>query len=129
MSPWPMKLLYDSACPFCRREVDWLRRHNQRLNLTFEDIAAANFNPRRYGLTRKEVERRLHGVLRDGTLVRGAEAVRRSYEAIGMGWLVAPTRLPGVKQATDIGYALFARNRIWLGRLFGRRACDVASCE
>lgn len=129
MSPWPMKVLYDGACPFCRREIDWLRRRNQRLNLAFEDITAADFDPQRYGLTRKEVEGRLHGILRDGSIVRGAEAVRRMYEAIGMGWLVAPTRLPGIKEATDLGYRMFAKNRRWLGRLFGRPACSASKCR
>jgi hypothetical protein len=36
----------------------------------------------------------LHGVMPDGRIVRGVEAIRQAYQAVGLGSLVAPTRLP-----------------------------------
>lgn len=121
------KLLYDGECPFCRREVEWLRRHDRAGKLAMEDIADPAFDPGQYGLTREEVMGVLHGVLPDGRIVRRVEAIREAYRAVGLGWLVAPTRLPVIHWALDCLYGVFARNRVRLGRLFGRR-CESGVC-
>jgi predicted DCC family thiol-disulfide oxidoreductase YuxK len=127
MAAWKLKLLYDGACPFCRREVDWLKRRNRNLLLTFEDIADPQFDPAKYGLTREEVNAELHGILPDGKVVRGMTAVRAAYQGIGLGWLLAPTALPGIRQVADRFYAAFARNRFALGhRVAGH--CTHAAC-
>lgn len=120
-------LLYDGDCPFCRREVEWLKRRDRSGRLAVENIAALGFDPGRYGLTRDEVMGSLHGVLPDGRVVRRLEAVRQAYKAVGLGWLVVPTRLPIVRGVLDGTYGLFARNRLRLGRLFGRR-CESGVC-
>jgi predicted DCC family thiol-disulfide oxidoreductase YuxK len=127
MPTWRVKLLYDGACPFCRREVEWLKRRDRHGNLAIEDISDPAFDPGPYGLTKEEVMGALHGVLPDGRVVRGLEAVRRAYRAIGLGWLVAPTGWPVVGQVCDQFYGAFAHNRIRLGRLFGTR-CESDAC-
>jgi predicted DCC family thiol-disulfide oxidoreductase YuxK len=133
MLPSRLKLLYDGECPFCRREAQWLKRRDRGGRLMLEDITALGFDPSRYGLTRQEVMDVLHVVLPDGRIVRGAEAVRQAYQAIGLGWLVAPTRLPVVRGVLDRLYLAFAHNRVGLGRWFGRRcqggACSMAKRE
>jgi predicted DCC family thiol-disulfide oxidoreductase YuxK len=112
----PFRLLYDGDCPICRREVAWLKRRDNIGSLVCEDISALGFDPIRYGLTREEVDRELHGIQSDGTVVRGMEAVREAYRSVGLGLLVAPTRLPGVRFVTDQLYRWFACNRlIWGG--------------
>ena len=127
----PFRLFYDSECPICRREVAWLKRRDRLGNLELEDIAALGFDPGRYGLTREEVDRELHGIKCDGEVVRGMEAVREAYRSVGLGWLLAPSQLPGLKALTDRLYAGFARNRRWLGSLLEPRCrgdrCSVAS--
>ena len=50
---------------------------------------------------------------------------RQLYAAVGFGWLVAVTRVPGVSHLCRLGYHLFAKNRL---RLTGRCAPD-GSCE
>jgi predicted DCC family thiol-disulfide oxidoreductase YuxK len=127
MSAWKLKLLYDGECPFCRREVEWLKRRNRRMLLRFEDISDPQFDPGRYGLTREEVNRALHGVLPDGKVVRGMAAVRRAYRAVGLGWLAGPTGWPGVRWIADRLYAAFARNRAMLGRFAGG-GCAHGTC-
>jgi predicted DCC family thiol-disulfide oxidoreductase YuxK len=122
-----IKLLYDGECPFCRREAQWLKRRDRADRLVLEDILALGFDPSRYGLTRQEVTAVLHGVLPDGRVVHGVEAVRQAYQAVGLGWLVAPTRLPGIRGLLDRMYGAFARNRVALGRWFGRR-CESGVC-
>ena len=123
-----LKLLYDGECPFCRREVDWLKARDRKGNLILEDIAAVGFDPGRYGLTREEVQSALHGILPDGRILRGMDAVRAAYRAVGRGWLLAPTALPGLRQAADLGYRVFARYRLPLGRFFGRE-CEGGVCR
>jgi len=127
MPSWQFKLLYDGDCPFCRREVAWLKRRDGAGRLAVEDIAALGFDPGRYGLSRDEVNRLLHGVRPDGIVLKGMDAVREAYRAVGLGWLLAPTRLPLLRTLSDGMYRLFARNRIALGNLAGR-GCDDGSC-
>lgn len=124
-----LRLLYDGQCPFCRREVDYLKRRNRRLLLKFEDISDPQFDPGRYGLTREEVNRVLHGVLPNGKVVRGMAAVRRAYRAVGLGWLTAPTGLPGIRWIADRLYEAFARNRGRLGRIANGCAHGVCAAE
>jgi predicted DCC family thiol-disulfide oxidoreductase YuxK len=134
MAMWRVKLLYDGACPFCRREVAWLKRRDRYGTLATEDISDPAFDAARYGITRHEAMGALHAVLADGRVVRGMDAVREAYRAIGLGWVVAPTRLPVVSAICDHFYSTFARNRARLGRLvtgrLGRHgtrcACVVA---
>ena len=128
MRTWKVKLLYDGECPICRREIDWLKRRNRRMLLTFEDIADPQFDPGRYGLTRQQVNRSLHGILANGTVVRGMAAVRRAYCAVGLGWLTAPTAIPGIRWAADRLYAALARHRFALGRI-ADRGCTHAACN
>ena len=127
MSNWQVKLLYDGDCPFCRREVAWLRRHDRHRRLALEDISALGFDPAWYGLSWQEVRGVLHGVLPDGRVLCRVEAIREVYRAVGLGWLVAPTRLPGVSSIFDRAYDAFARNRGWLGSLL-EPSCASAVC-
>ena len=59
----------------------------------------------------------IHGRLPDGRWIRGVEVFRRLYAAVGWRRLAAATRWPGVRQALEAAYRLFARNRLrWTGR-------------
>ncbi len=68
----------------------------------------------------------MHGVFPDGRVVRRVAAFREAYRAVGLGWLLAPTGWPGLRWIADRAYGLFARNRIRIGRLFGRECPDDA---
>jgi predicted DCC family thiol-disulfide oxidoreductase YuxK len=111
-------LLYDGDCPLCSREVAMLRRRDRgRGHLALVDIAASDFDPARYGRDRESLMARIHGVRPDGTVVEGMEVFRRAYAAVGLGWLLAPSRWPLVGRAFDAAYGWFARNRLrWTGR-------------
>lgn len=121
--PWEIKVLYDGDCPLCRREISMLQRRNRRGRLALEDIATPGFDPSRYGLTQEEAMGRIHGVLPDGRVVEGMEVFRRAYAAVGLGWLLAPSRWPVLGRLFDAAYRLFARNRL---RFTGRAGagCD-----
>lgn len=124
---WQIKVLYDGDCPLCLREIRFLRARDRAGRIAFEDIAAPDFDPARYGLDRRAVMARIHGVLPDGRLVEGVEVFRRLYEQVGLGWLLAPTRWPVLRPLFDAAYRTFARNRL---RITGRSeaACSPEAC-
>ena len=110
MSDWHIRMLYDGACPACRREVAMLRRRDAEGRILFEDITAKSFDPAAYGLTPEQVMAAMHGVLPDGTVVRGMEVIRRLYQAIGLGWLLAPTGWPVLRWIFDGLYWVWANS-------------------
>ena len=120
-------LLYDSDCPFCKLEVEWLQRRSAGHRLGAVDIAADDFDAAQFGLSEDDVHARLHGVRPDGTVVEGMEAIREAWSAAGIGWVMAPTGWPILRWFADLGYVVFAKYRVPLGRLFGRR-CDSGAC-
>ncbi len=111
-----IKILYDGDCPLCKREMAWLMRRDTKRRVAFEDIASSGFDPARYGRTQMDVMDRIHGQLPDGTVIEGVEVFRRVYRAVGLGWMLAWTRLPVARQLTDTTYRLFAKNRLRLTR-------------
>ena len=107
----------------------WLKRRDRNGQLEVQNIADPGFDAGSYGLSREEVERVLHGIRPDGSVVKGMEAVRAAYCAVGLGWVVAPTRIPGVRWLADSVYRSFARNRAALGRLVEQRCSDERCAE
>jgi predicted DCC family thiol-disulfide oxidoreductase YuxK len=67
---------------------------------------------------------KIYGRLPDGTWITGVEVFRRLYSAVGFEPLVMLTRLPVIAQIMDLGYHVFAKNRL---RLTGR--CTAQSCS
>jgi predicted DCC family thiol-disulfide oxidoreductase YuxK len=116
-APFDLEVYFDGACPLCAREVAFLRRLDRAGRIRFTDIAAPGFDPLAAGIGWGDLMDRIHARLADGTVVEGVEVFRRLYAIVGYGWLVAPTRLPGVRHLLDLAYRLFARNRL---RLTGR---------
>ena len=115
MDRWEIRILYDGLCSVCRSEMDLLRRlDNGRQKLLFEDITEIGFDPSQYGTTMDQLMGQIHGVLRTGRLVKGMEVFRRAYDAVGLGWLLAPTNWPVLRGFFNAGYEWFASNRQWL---------------
>ena len=71
----------------------------------------------------------------DGIVVTGPEVFRLALAANGLGWLVAPTRWPGLACITEASYRCFARHRVQLSRRFGgifarlTPVCDGDVCQ
>lgn len=119
-----VEVFYDGACPLCMREIRMLMRKDRASRIVFTDIAAPTFDATAYGTTYAALMARIRGRLPDGTWIEGVEVFRRLYTAIGFGWLVAVTRIPGLSHLLSLGYRAFAANRL---RLTGRCAPD-GSC-
>jgi predicted DCC family thiol-disulfide oxidoreductase YuxK len=120
-------ILIDGECPLCAREAAMMRRMDGgRGRLALVDISADGFDAARYGTTHDTLMARIHGVLPDGTVIEGVEVFRRAYDAVGRGWLMGWTRLPGLRLLAEAGYRWFARNRL---RLTGRKIeCSLDAC-
>lgn len=117
-----VEVFFDGDCPLCLREIALLKGLDGQARIRFTDIAAPGFDAAALGTTQEALMSRIQARLADGTWIEGVEVFRRLYDAVGYGRLVRLTRLPGVAQALDAAYAVFAKNRL---RLTGR--CD-ASC-
>jgi len=88
-----------------------LKRLDRKERIAFVDLAEPGFDPSPYGKTLDELMREIHARIPDGQLVIGVEVFRRAYAAVGLGWLVAPTRWPLLEPLSDAVYAFFARWR------------------
>jgi predicted DCC family thiol-disulfide oxidoreductase YuxK len=115
-----LQVFFDGACPLCSREKEALARRDRGGQIEFIDIAEPEFDAAAWGREPAEFMAAMHVRLPDGRWVLGADAFRQLYGLLGFGWLVALTRVPGIRQAVDAGYRAFARNRT---RLTGR--CSV----
>lgn len=120
---YAIEVFYDGDCPLCKREINVLRLMDRGHRLRMTNIAALDFDPSKYELTMDRFMEEMHGRLPNGQWVTGVEAFRHIYGALGFGWLVKATRLPGVSHLADRAYHVFAKNRL---RLTGR--CDN-QCE
>lgn len=121
--PCEIEVFFDGGCPLCRREVALLRRMDRKHKIQFTDIDNPDFRPEEIGKTYDELMAEIQGRLPDGTWVTGVEVFRRLYSAVGFDLLVAITRLPILSQMMNLGYRVFAKNRL---RLTGR--CHANGC-
>jgi predicted DCC family thiol-disulfide oxidoreductase YuxK len=123
-SPFDIEVFFDGGCPLCLREITLMKNWDKHGKIRFTDIDAPGFQAAELGKSQKELMDQMHGRLPDGTWIRGVEVFRRLYSAIGFGPLVLLTRLPIISQVLDLGYFIFAKNRL---RLTGR--CTAQKCS
>jgi predicted DCC family thiol-disulfide oxidoreductase YuxK len=125
---WIFEVFYDGDCPLCMREITMLQRLDRKKNnLRFTDISLSDFNAEAIiGLDYDTLMAEIHGRLPDGTIVTGVEVFRKLYGAVGLGWLTAPTRWPGLRQLSDLAYQAFAKNRL---KLTGRCGTGDDACQ
>jgi predicted DCC family thiol-disulfide oxidoreductase YuxK len=123
---WNIEAFFDGECPLCLKEVQLLRKLDRKELIRWTDIAALGFDAQVYGKTHDEFMAKMHGRLPDGTWVEGVEVFRQLYAAVGFGPLVSLSRLPGISHVADLGYQVFAKNRL---RLTGRCRDEVCAIE
>jgi len=116
---WKIKLLYDGQCPLCVREVNFLKAQDRDRGLiAFVDISDRTYDPAKEGGVGYEAAMgRIHAVKADGTVIQNLEVFRQIYETLGLGWVYAATRLPGIGTIAEGLYGLWAD---WRLRLTGR---------
>jgi predicted DCC family thiol-disulfide oxidoreductase YuxK len=118
-----LTVLYDGACPLCRREIAVYRELKPLqpgLTVSFTDISNAA-EPLPLGTTREQLMARFHVQGRDGELLSGAQAFLALWAALpGWRWLALVGRFPGVSWVMERMYRLFLRWRPMLQRWAAR---------
>lgn len=115
-----LTVLYDGACPLCRREIGLYQRGADRERLRFCDISRADVAPSALpcGLTRAELLARFHVRRGDGAVFSGAQAFVQLWAALpGWRWLARLAKLPGMLWLMERSYRGFLRVRPAVQRL------------
>jgi len=116
----PLTVLYDGACPLCRREIAVYRGLRPKTLVCFADVSDAA-QPLPPGVTRAQLMARFHVLDRAGQLLDGAQAFLALWAALpGWRWLARVGRLPGAAWAMERVYLFFLRVRPALQRLASR---------
>jgi predicted DCC family thiol-disulfide oxidoreductase YuxK len=113
-------VLYDGACPLCRREIGVYRGLRPNTSVCFADVSdPASQLP--IGTTREQLLARFHVRDSDGQLLSGAQAFLALWAALpGWRWLALVSRLPGAAWAMERLYRVFLRWRPALQRWASR---------
>ena len=115
----PLTVLYDGACPLCRREIAvyrGLKPLQADSQLRFADVSDAAL-PLPPGTTREQLLARFHVRGRDGELRSGAQAFLALWaELPGWRWLARIGRVPGAAWVMERAYRRFLRWRPTLQR-------------
>lgn len=107
----PLTVLYDGACPLCRREIGVYKNMRPNTPLCFADVsdAAAALPP---GTTREQLLARFHVRRPSGQLISGAEAFIALWATLpGWRWLALAGRLPGALWTMERCYRGFLKVR------------------
>lgn len=125
-----LTVLYDGACPLCRREIAHYRNLAEQNGapeaLAFTDVSAPEA-PLPPGQRRDDLLRRFH-VQHDGRLLSGAAAFVALWARLpGWRWLAVVARVPGVTALMELAYRAFLPLRPTLQRWARRAANESAS--
>ncbi|MCM1983474.1 thiol-disulfide oxidoreductase DCC family protein [Lyngbya confervoides] len=133
---WSIQLLYDGDCPLCLREVRFLKSRDRRGAIDFVDIASPHYDPLLHqNISYHDAMGRIHAILPSGEILRDVAVFRHLYQAVGLGWVYALTRLRGVETLANWVYGIWARRRLaWTGRpdlaeLEAQRQCQTGRCS
>lgn len=113
-APWDVKMLYDGDCPLCMREVNMLKRRDEgKGKIAFVDIASPAYDPRENaGISFESAMGNIHGILPDGRVITNVEVFRKLYEAVGLGWVYAITKIGPIGKAAEAVYGVWAKYRL-----------------
>jgi predicted DCC family thiol-disulfide oxidoreductase YuxK len=118
-----LTVLYDGACPLCRREISVyqdLKALDPDAAVCYADISDAAV-PLPPGTTRTQLLARFHVQRPDGQLLSGAQAFLALWTALpGWRWLARIGRVPGAVWLMERLYVFFLRWRPALQRWFRR---------
>jgi predicted DCC family thiol-disulfide oxidoreductase YuxK len=113
-----IQILYDGDCPICCRKIAFLEKHDSQKKLIYTNIRNADLPLLHHQVSREDLEKQIHAILPDGTLINRMEVIRVAYKAIGLGWLSAPTGWPILRSLFNVLYGFIAKNRLAISRLF-----------
>lgn len=114
-SPETLTVLYDGACPLCRREIAHAKGLAQRRSdsaLCFLDISQAADGATAFAGDRAALLARFHVQRADGSRLDGAAAFVAMWSRLpGWRWLARLARLPGMLTVLEAAYRGFLKVR------------------
>ena len=118
-----LTVLYDGACPLCRREIALYQNLPASQPLCFAAVSDAAL-PLPADITRAQLMARFHVRQADGHLLSGARAFLALWALLpGWRWLARLGRVPGVAALMELAYRGFLhlrpamqRGAAWLER-------------
>lgn len=118
--PPALTVLYDGACPLCRREIGVYQGLRSDTPVCYADVSDAAV-PLPPGVTREQLLAQFHVRDHHGALLSGAAAFLALWAALpGWRWLALLGRLPGAAWFMERLYRLFLRVRPRLQRWAAR---------
>lgn len=124
---YPLTLYYESACALCNGEMTNLMLRNTEGKLRFVDVSAPDFDSPPPGTTTADLLELIHAQTADGRVLRGVEVFLHAYRAVGLGWIVEPTRWPVLGGLADRLYPMVARNRHRVPRFVSHLLFETAA--
>lgn len=117
-SSWKVKYLYDGDCSMCLSLVAMLRRQDDDQNrIKFVNIASMMYDPaENEGILYEEAMETIHAIQRDGTILKGTDALKVLYTAVELGWAAQFGDLPIISTIINWVYELMSKLRMPMGR-------------
>ena len=101
------EVLFDGACPLCRREIALYQRLPTKAAIDWVDVSAADFQPPA-GMSKETLLRRFHLRTPEGVLLSGAAAFVFVWAHLpGWRWLARLAKLPGMLWLMEQSYRAF----------------------
>lgn len=111
---WQVKYLYDGDCDICNQLMSTLKeKDGGKGRIKFVNIALMTYTPEdNEGVTYEDAMETIHVIKRDGTIVKGPEALRELYGVVGWGWIARLMAVPIVDKIVDAFYKIVAKYRL-----------------
>lgn len=111
------KVLYDGACPLCRREIGFYRERRGADGIDWIDVSACGPGNVTATVSREDALRRFHVITPSGEIVQGGGAFAALWSALpGFRIVGRMARVPPLAWVLDRTYDLFLVLRPWLQR-------------
>tara|TARA_Y100000589_G_scaffold117504_1_gene111403 strand:- start:1683 stop:2081 length:399 start_codon:yes stop_codon:yes gene_type:complete len=115
--------LYDGGCPLCRRETNFLKGRDKIGKIKFVDINNQEYDPKVYqNISFATAMSNLHGILKNGKIIKGLDVLAYSYQLIGLGWIYYPVKIPILSTFLKIIYKYWAKYRL---QITGRNKLEI----
>ena len=123
-----LTIYYDGHCPLCMKEMQLLKRHDNKKLINFVDLHNEVFSKHHPHINTSEAIRILHGQLNTGELLLGLDVTCKAWSLVGKHKWLAILRWPLIRTIADVFYRVFARYRNKVSYLLtGNKTCN--SCN
>ena len=125
-----LTFLFDGGCPLCLRETNFLKKRDTLNQIVFIDINSEDYDQGLFNdISYSEAMSNLHGIMRNGEIIRGLDVLAYSYELIGLGWVYYPLKIKLLSPLLRLVYRYWAKYRLRItGRSNIEKLC-TSKCE